>query len=94
MCVAAPAEAAALDAVVLYWKWTVYPFVSEFRRQIAAAGEQQQQQQQQQQQHHYHRHHQQQQRQQLAVIESPLVAALRIGLLSFCNEVSHLNTNS
>jgi hypothetical protein len=72
---AAPAEAAALDAVVLYWKWTVYPFVSEFRRQINAAEEQQQQQ-------------QQQQRRLPAAVASPLVAALRVGLVSFCDEVT------
>jgi hypothetical protein len=75
----APAAATALDAVVLYWKWTVYPFVSEFRRQISSVEEQQKQQQQQQ---------QQQQRRQLAVVESPLVSALRLGLCSFCDEVT------
>jgi hypothetical protein len=72
----APVEAAAGEAIVLYWKWTVYPFVSEFRRQISAAQQQQQQQQQ-----------LQQQRRPATVTESPLITALRTGMLSFCSEV-------
>ena len=71
----APSEAASLDALVFYWKWTVYPFVSEFRRQIGAAEQQQQQQQQQQ-----HR-----------AVESPLMAGLRQSLFMFCDEVGALN---
>jgi hypothetical protein len=72
-----PSEAASLDALVLYWKWTVYPFVSEFRRQIGAA-EQQQQQQQQQRQHR--------------TVESPLMVGLRQSMFTFCDEVGGLNS--